>query len=58
MPLEEKLQHMINWWTEANRLLINEKITAEKIAEIVNNGHMVLRETVLETICWCEKLKV
>ncbi|KAI1896456.1 hypothetical protein AGOR_G00094980 [Albula goreensis] len=42
--VEEKLPHMVEWWTKAHDLLIQQKIRKDLLAQVVRESDAMLRE--------------
>ncbi|XP_064177920.1 7-methylguanosine phosphate-specific 5'-nucleotidase-like isoform X4 [Anguilla rostrata] len=42
--VEEKLPHMVEWWTKAHNLLIQQKIRKDLLAQVVKESDAMLRE--------------
>ncbi|KAJ8414349.1 hypothetical protein AAFF_G00052190 [Aldrovandia affinis] len=42
--VEEKLPHMVEWWTKAHDLLIQQKIRKDLLAQVVKDSDALLRE--------------
>ncbi|KAJ7383079.1 7-methylguanosine phosphate-specific 5'-nucleotidase [Desmophyllum pertusum] len=43
---EEKLPHMVEWWTKGNELITELKLKQSQIPEIVKDAHIALRDGV------------
>ncbi|CAN9508581.1 unnamed protein product [Ophioblennius macclurei] len=41
---EEKLPHMVEWWTKVHRLLIEQKIRKDMLAQVVKESSVMLRD--------------
>ncbi|XP_046709377.1 7-methylguanosine phosphate-specific 5'-nucleotidase A-like isoform X3 [Silurus meridionalis] len=44
MSEEEKIPHMVEWWTQAHDLLIQQRIRKDQLAQAVRNSGAMLRE--------------
>ncbi|XP_061087095.1 7-methylguanosine phosphate-specific 5'-nucleotidase-like isoform X1 [Conger conger] len=42
--VEEKLPHMVEWWTKAHNLLIQQKIRKDLLAQVVQESEAMLRD--------------